>query len=759
MAAISNDFYIGGSVAAPLYHFGNRSLVLNSVTGVFTVDVLANELPVDEFSLSVRYRYDTDLIYAPVGASGYRDASGKIYRLKNSGVAQYLNLVPAGSTGMLDADTRTMRVFNGWTPGSFLDIPYGTPVFWYLGGSFYRKGYVSSIERVGRYIWEIRCISGVGLLDAMEHDGGLYTGQSFRTVAQSIIGSAFRVAYAADVASTAIYGRLPRASARENLHRLLFAVGAAMLRDSAATDYRIVYLDETERAVPDSRIALGGSVTRQLPSNAAEITEHGFYQADTDPIRVLFDNRTTVIADHQTVVFSNAPIYDLAVSGSLVIEASSVNHAVVSGVGVLTGRPYSHTRRIVRLSSRKAGEPERLRQVTDNELISTANSLNVAQRVLGYYGSAKTVAAKLLLEGEYVGQTLSLLDPFGEQTTAILSKATVLATSVLGADVELIDGYVPGSTGNNYNNRVLFDASCSWTVPEGVTHIRAVLIGGGQGGQGGYNGRRGLGSSDYKRIFDEELMVEGYVFNKAQTAAPGGSGGQPGQPGKIYIIELDVTPGSVISIVTGRGGAGGARHGHDGALGTATTITVDGVTYSSDSGLPTSGYFDVLSQETYALPGVAGQSGAPGGLSDGGRAGNLGGDGLPGQDLGEDPGGAGGVGYVGAQPYVRASGGGGGGAAFGAAGSPGGDGILTESIPQTTIGGNGGDGADAQPPVRASGYGTGGTGGNGGGGGGNPGLCENFYGSSHAIQAGVPGAPGQGSDGGGGAHGCGILYH
>lgn len=763
MADIENDFYIG-SVNAPLYHFSNRSIVLNSITGVFTCDPLSNELPIDTFSFTVRFRYDANLVYAPVGDSGYMDTNDELYRLESSGVAQYADFVPLGSDRLIDSNTRTFRVFNGYAAGDYLDLPYGTPVWWYLGGAFYRKGYIKSVDRVSRYCWKITAISGVGLLDSKDHVGGLYTGQTFSAIARNIIGGAFGVYFSPTLAAIPMYGHLPYAKARKNLHELCFAIGAVLKRRNASTDYLCTFLDSTEISVPPSRVAIGGSVNRELPSNAVEVTEHGFYQADTDQTIVLFNNTTGVAADRQTVIFKDSPIYDLQTSVSLVIDESSVNHAVVSGIGILTGKPYTHTRQLVRLSNRRSGEPERLRTVSNCELISSVNSSNTARRVLGYYSAAKTVQAKMHLEGEDVGTTISTNDPFGELITSIIKKETVLATTVLGATVELVDGYVPGNEGNTYNNRQFFDASGSFVVPAGVNTVKLVLIGGGSGGQGGYNGRRGLGAGNGVVEFQNGSGkgVEGWKYRYDQSPAAGGSGGAAGIAGKVYVIEVEVVPGSTLSIFTGTGGAGGAANGGAGSVGTASTVTIPNVgEISSDSGLVTSGYFDVIGQITYASPGVAGQAGANGGMADGGNVeGHSGAAGLSGGSVGSWTGGSGAAGAISdTDTYCRASGGGGGGAAIGSNGFNGTAGYIERTF--FPHGGDGGAGADAAAPEAVF-FGNGGSGGNGGGGGGNGGCSQVYWEiiyPSDAHYAGAPGAGGSGSVGSKGGDGCVIIYY
>lgn len=762
MPLLQNDFYIG-SPSAPLYHYSNRSLTINGTSGTFSVDPIGNELTVDTFTFTVKYRYDADMLYAPKGASGYRDTNGKIYRLLATGVRQYWNFVPRNSDKLIDSNGNTFRIFAGYEPNNYLDVPYGVPCYWYINNAYYAKGYLKTVDRVGKYSWKVTCISGIGLIDERNHGGGIYTGQTFREVAQSIIGNTFRFVLDPAVANVSIYGHLPYDTARNNLHRLLFSCGASMLRNTASVDYKIAYLNASETTVPASRIAMGGSVKYTLPANTVEITEHAFYQTAHDETVVVFDNTTEPAADNLTVVFDQAPVYDLQTSGTLTIIESGVNYAIVSGIGIITAKKYTHTQQIVRQSVRSQNEVERLKSVTGNELISSANSLSVARRVLAYYSSAKTVKAKIRLNNEKLGSMLSTVDAFYESVTAIFGKATVKPSTFLGADVELIDGYTPGNNGNTYNTRQFISTSGSFTVPSGVTLLKIAAIGGGQGGQGGFNGQRGLGSGNgvVEFQYGSDRGTKGWKYTKSQVAASGGHGGSAGNPGKVYVAEVSVTPGQVLTVTIGQGGTGGSANGGWGADGTPSTVTGTGVDISSDNGLVTAGYFDVIGQTYYASPGEAGQRGGDGGMADNGNAeGHSGASGLNGESIGTASGGVGGEGQISeTDANCRASGGGGGGAAVGASGSDGTNGYIEGTF--RPHGGDGGAGANATAPSKPT-HGNGGTGGNGGGGGGNGGCSQVYWNivyPSDPHYAGSPGAGGSGSTGSAGGDGCVIIYY
>ena len=758
---IANEIRIGPQ-NNPAYRWGNDKIVL-APRGVFSVDVLGNELSIDQFSATVRWNVDAPLVYNPAGTpQAYKTNGGGIYLLKKP--ANY---------------------------GQFFltDIPPSTPVYWYVGGSVFAKGYFSKVERIGRHLYKITCMSGIGLLSAKTHAGGLYTGQTAETLLSSIIGSTFPYSADADVKAVTVYGHLPYDNARNNLHRLLFAIGAVLMKKSDGT-YNIEFLKNTMTNVPTSRVALGGKTEYKTPADSVEVTEHSFFALNSDEIVQLFDNSNGAAVSNQLVIFDQ-PMHDLTVTGNLTISESSVNHAVVSGVGSLTGKQYTHNALIIR----EGGSSNNVKRVTSNELISFANSYYVARRVYSYFASTKTLNAQILLDGEKPGQLLALRDSFGDPTNAYLSQMDVAVTTVKLAQCKLIAGFQPGAAGNNFTHRALITANATWTVPSGVTRIRIVLIGGGQGGQGGYDGADGLDDtttpglekhfigptppSQSGAFYDGEIMFA--YQNDEQPPGVGGAAGAAGAKAAFLVSDKSVSAGNTIAIVVGVGGNGGARNGGEGDAGTPTTATGTAIgTLSSDDGVSTyEGYNDPISGITYAIDGVDGVSGGDGGksspygwASEGSSrgenvstySGGAAGSGISGEKGGYAPG------YF----FVWYAGGGGGGGAAqgGIGGAATAARVWQEQVTQQGLywyrnvynGGSGGNGANGVAPSQPTIYGQGGAGGNGGGGGGNAGgsyVGTNVsYDPLHDIIApGTKGVGGQGSAGSKGGNGCAIIYY
>ena len=761
---IANEIRIGNQ-NNPTYRWDNAKIILNSPKGVFSVDILGNELSIDTFTATVWTNIDAPLAYNPAGSPDvYKTNGGGIYLLKK----------PAN-----------------YGQKFLTDIAPSTPVYWYVGGSVFAKGYFQKVERIARNMYKLTCSSGIGLLNAKTHLGGLYSGATASTVLSSIIGNTFAYSVSNDVKDVAVYGHLPFDTARNNLHRLLFALGAVLLRD-ANGNYVVSFLSNSMVNIPRSRVALGGKTQYVTPCDSVEITEHSFFALYSDEVVSLFDNSNGASVSGLTVIF-DAPMHDLSTTGNLTISESSVNHAVVSGVGTLTGKKYTHNMLIQRMGTGS----QNVKRVTDNELVSFANSYYVANRVYSYFKSTRTLNAKVLLENEKPGQLVSITDSFGDATNAFLASMEVAVTSLKVAMCKLISGFVPGSNGNNFNNRVLITTNTTWTVPSGVTRIRIVLIGGGQGGQGGYDGADGLDDTTtpgLEKHFEGPIppspsgafYVGEIMFayqNDEQPPGAGGAAGAAGAKAAFLVSDQAVSAGNTISVVVGVGGNGGARNGGEGSAGTPTTASGTAIgTLSSDDGVATyEGYNDPISGITYAIDGVDGIKGGDGGksssygwASDGSNrgenvstySGGAAGSGISGEKGGYAPG----------NFFMwEAGGGGGGGAAQGGEGRA----ATAARVWQEQVwdsqhtyswyrnvynGGNGGNGANAVAPSQPTIYGQGGAGGNGGGGGGNAG--GSYVGTNVSydplydiIAHGTKGTGGQGSAGSAGGDGCVIIYY
>lgn len=577
-AVTYKDTIIIGDPNEPLYTFDDGHIkALSLVTGV---DVVGSELSVDQLTPTVLYFSGTILrLWAPKGYQGLKCSDGRLFVYR----------VPR-------PDLRK--------------LPYGTPVRYYRNDALVGLYYSLSVDRTARDFYRINSVSPIGLLDKTQHLGGIYHGETFGEVLADIIGGVVPFTCSPDVANLKIYNWLPIASRRSNLHQLVFAYGVSVLRDANGNMYFDYLSAGDPKAVPDGRIYYGGSVDYSTPATGVEVTEHSYSpMPDVTPV-TLFDNtESTVGANNTFVSFNQAPVFDLAATGNLQIVSSGVNWAIVTGVGALTGKPYTHTTKVISLTAPDAGQREtNIVRVTDATLVNLTNSRNVAKRVMDYYSSAKTISAALSLEGESAGDQVSLSDPFGEPSTGFLQRLEINVSSNLKASCTIVTDYTPTPERPNFTHVDILSGEGDYTVPDGVYLLRIAMLQGGQGGSKGSPGQIGGPNKRESRSSSDERDVISWTGEGGE----GGDPGAPGNPGKVYVIDIEVTPGQVFHFKAGVGGLGGKYADADGVGEEGTHSTFGQYSSASGSVYP-SGWVEVLSGEVYATtgrPGIKGGNGS-----------------------------------------------------------------------------------------------------------------------------------------------------
>ena len=242
----------------------------------------------------------------------------------------------------------------------------------------------------------------------------------------------------------------------------------------------------------------GGSVTNKDRATGVEVTEHAFYELPTDADAVLFDNTAEVTqAASQLVIFQEA-CHDLTVTGTLTLEESNANYAIVSGVGTLSGKVYTHTKRQISKSTGVVSNKVKVEKIENNELIGYHNSDYVAQRMANWYkvelgvGMEALDPTGALMPGSYV----NLVDPFGQARTGWTRHKSFAIGNKTRATWDVAIDWTPGPWGSNLDAWELITESKTWTAPAGVTSLRIVLGQGGKGGGGGSDGGYGQSCRD-----------------------------------------------------------------------------------------------------------------------------------------------------------------------------------------------------------------------------------------------------------------------
>ena len=649
--------------------------------------------------------------------------------------------------------------------------------------------YVRDVKRTAADLHKVSATSAVGILSDGNHYGGIYTGQTAESIIGSICGSV-KYDIQNKLRPIKLYGWLPIATPRDNLAQVLFAMGATLRTDLNGV-LRIEELwDGLSGDIGTDRMYQGASVEYASKVTQVSLTEHQ-YVASGD-LEELFSG-TTQSGD---IITFDEPVYGLTASG-FTIQSQGANFAKLSaGNGTLKGRKYKHnTREIIKTVS-SASEPN-IKAVKDATLVSLVNSQAVSNNLVNYLKWNRTIKTSVVYQGEIPGDLISTWDPFDKTSVDVcIQEADIILSNTIKANEKMLVGFTPirqeGS--ESYEYHVVLTGSGTWTVPEGTTSVRAVLIG---AGGAGFDGSPGGDSTETWE--DEEIKTtrinltapttsasdSSNVSNRgAGTPGNGGAGGAAGTPGKVYEVTFSPSSGSRISYSCGSKGTS------NGALGGATTFG----SYSSNSGSTSSaGYTDIITGITYAKSGDSGADGGKGGSgADGESVGGVSGgkqepsgsatrsdsDTQRSSNISMD------IDATANFSLGAAGGGGAGGNSGNNLGTPGGDaevGSVRLSITTGYInafvypnkGGTGGDGADG---ADASVYGCSGSGAGGGGGAGGDSSASSNVSAQYyvynittqtrtdfSINNNAGGAAvrkgGAGGKGGAGADGCIILYY
>ena len=226
------------------------------------------------------------------------------------------------------------------------------------------------------------------------------------------------------------------------------------------------------------------------------VTEHQYIEGgeQTD----LFEGT----AQEGDIITFDGPMHDLQATGISILE-SNANYAKVSaGSGTLKGRAYIHNTRQITQNVLQANEPN-IKTVTDATLVSLVNSRAVAEQVANYYRCVETINAPVEYQGENPGDVLSVWHPYDlEAVSACLESSDINLSNTVLATESLLVGFTPIQIeeGGLVNTVEIISQNGTWTVPDGVTEIRVVLISGGTGGQGGTGGDRSQVFMDMQKM-------------------------------------------------------------------------------------------------------------------------------------------------------------------------------------------------------------------------------------------------------------------
>lgn len=501
------------------------------------------------------------------------------------------------------------------------DFARNAPLDYFFNGKKLGTFYVQDIVRTEKDLFTFSATSAIGLLIEGQHYGGIYTGETVEEVLPGIFG-AIPYEIKSNLKGIALYGWLPVAAPRDNLSQVLFAIGAGVKTDMDGI-VRIEGLwDGISGAIGKNRMYQGPKINYGSKVTQVSVTEHQY--GEGGDLATLFEGT----ASQGDIITFSAPHYGLQATGFTVLESGANYAKLSSGSGTLQGRPYIHnTRQIVKAVS-QADEPN-IKTVKDATLVSLVNSNAVAERLANYYKNTQTIQYPAVFAGEMPGDLLSTWHPYEEiLISACLESVDISLSNTLKAQEKSLVGFAPIAIEQTiiYEYSELISTNGVWTAPEGVTSVRAVLIGGGSGGGVGGDGTKGNAG-----LAAVAASSGGEGTGSPGAGGAGGASGTSGAGGNIYEVDISLDADNRnLTISIGAAGVGQTAAAAA-TKGGNTTISYNGKVYSSASGNPSdAGYHDIISGVIYAKKGANGIPGAAGGT---GGEWNVGGANCKGEDI------------------------------------------------------------------------------------------------------------------------------
>ena len=642
---MKNKVYIG-SLTNPSYYFENEDII--NATAVQNVSLIGQELSVDTFTPTVQ-----DQLENLMDVELFRSSDG-----------QYIE---TGTESLY-----AVEVGDAVSVSNLIYLDFQTPVWFYQDDVLIGKFYVNSVKRVGANAYAIDATSAIGILSNMYHGGGLFTSTTFGAVLRHILAtnvdgtgaSVIQYEIDEDVDELPVSGWLPYATKRENLYQLVFANGVNIIKNVDGNPrFTFIYTSPTTpEEIDEDGVYMDGSMDYSRPYSKISVLEHTYTEpASGTAASTLFDNTNGTAVVSQEVRFSSAPIVvSSLVATGLTLVSANENYAVVSGTGTLTGIPYQQSAKEMTYGDQGSTEENTI-SVQRCTMVNTLNSQNLLERLFAFYCPSTRIQlmkGSIVHSGERCGKIYEVKNAFKETVNAFMSSMTFTVSSFNKADVEMYAGYEPAGQRGLYQHVIVLDADTyaedegTFTVPDGVTEMKVVMIGGGTGGSSGYPGKNGKDS--YCRIgVDDDADISGIWYGA--EGGDGGAGGSGGAPGRVNVVVIQ-NPSATYSYTIGTGGEGGAATGfipdtetelratlrnehpeteytqeqintmlateqslsgwngspNAGSSGTATTFGEYSTT-DQDSYVPTGGVYEPITNRFFAVTGNNGLSGGKGG--------------------------------------------------------------------------------------------------------------------------------------------------
>lgn len=281
-----------------------------------------------------------------------------------------------------------------WTLDSLSNVDYmfqlKQPVEVRNNGNLLGVYYIDNAARKAARVYDVDCHDALGVLSESKFAGGAYlSGISAKTLLETLCAP-FTVEYADGVSDATLKGVLEAQSKRDAIQQVVFAWGVCIATDGGSA-LRVFDLPTVQKVIPKSHTYSGAAVGTSAIVTSVKVLAH---------------------------------TYTESANGSVEIN----------------GQRYADTQTVYTVTNPDvtANDRENVKEVTGATLVSTDIGQAVAQRVYDYYSKRDTNSAKVVYDGERLGDQLGVYTPWDSLVSGNLCKMEITLSNTVAYQAEVI---------------------------------------------------------------------------------------------------------------------------------------------------------------------------------------------------------------------------------------------------------------------------------------------------------------------------------
>lgn len=281
-----------------------------------------------------------------------------------------------------------------WTLDSIQPIDYmfqlKQPVEVRNGENLLGVYYIDGSNRKSQTVYRVECKDALGVLDEKDFPGGAYLDGISAKALLETLAQPFEVEYGAGVEDTTLTGVLLNGTNRSAIQQVLFAWGVCMATDAGET-LRVFRLPEAVKEIEKDDTFTGATVKTSSIVTQVEVTAHTYTEADNGGVLV---NGIRYNDEQQVFIVKNPDV----------IATDKVNVKTMKAV----------------------------------TLISPDIGQATAQRIYDWYCKRDTISAKIVYDGERLGDRVKIYTPWDTLMEGHLQKMEVSLSNTVVYKAEVI---------------------------------------------------------------------------------------------------------------------------------------------------------------------------------------------------------------------------------------------------------------------------------------------------------------------------------